>query len=87
MAQTAASKPPDKNKCECNFACLPNESGTVVIQARWGETKGLASAAGAHGAGAKLSATLHLQGDLMMASLACMTIGDRPGGCRLDIMG
>ena len=82
-----ASKPPDKNKCECNFACLPNESGAVLIQARWGKTKGLASAAGAHGTNARLSVTRRLLGDLTTACLACRTAGDRPGGRRLDMTG
>ena len=82
-----ASNPPDRNKCECNFTCSPNESGAVLIQTRRGETKGLASATGAHGANARLSSAQHLLGDLMTACLACRTAGDRPGGCRLDMTG
>ena len=58
-----------------------------MIQARSGETRGLASAASALGAGAKEPATPCLLGDLAMANLACVTIGDRPSGCKLDIVG
>ena len=86
-ARAVASDPPDKNKRECNFACLPNESGTVLIQARQGETKGLASAASACGVDARLFVAWHLLGDLVTACFACRTTGDRPGGCRLDMTG
>jgi len=87
VARTIASKPPDKNKRECNFACLPNESGMVSICVRRGETKGLSSITGARGSEVGQSVTLHLLGDLTAVFLACATAGDRPGGCRLDMTG
>ena len=87
VAQTVASKPPDKNKHECNFTCSPDESGVVSIQARHGETKGLASVTGARGADVRWSVTLRLLGDLATVCLACRTAGDRPGGRRLDMTG
>ena len=82
-----ASNPPNKKKCECNFTCLPKESGAVAIQARQGEAKGHVSAAGAHGARVKLPAALLLLGDLMTATLACVTVRDKPSGCKHAIAG
>ena len=82
-----ASKPPDKNKRECNFARLPNESGVVLIRVRRGETKGPSSVTGARGADVGRSVTLRLLGDLTTVFLACTTAGDRPGGRRLDMTG
>ena len=87
VAQTAATKSPDKNKPECNFACSPDESGMVSIRVRRGETKGLSSVTGARGANVGRSATLCLLGDLMTVFLACTTAGDRPGGRNLDMTG
>ena len=87
VAQTVASKPPDKNKRECNFACLPNESGVASIRVRRGETKGLASVTGARGSDVGRSVTLRLLGDLVAVFLACTTAGDRPGGRKLDMTG
>ena len=87
VARTMASKPPDKNKRECNFACLPNESGVVSIRVRRGETNGLLSVTGARGSDVGRSVTLRLLGDLTAVFLACTTAGDRPGGRRLDMMG
>ena len=57
----------------------------VSIRARRGETKGLASVAGACGADVGRSVTLGLLGDLATVCLACRTAGDRPRGHRLEM--
>jgi len=82
-----ASKPPDRNKRECNFTCSPNESGVASIRVRRGETKGLTSITGARGSDVGRSVTLRLLGDLAAVFLACTTAGDRPGGRKLDMTG
>ena len=87
QARLAIVRSPSKRRAAGNFACLPNESGMVSIQARRGETEGLSSVTGARGAHVGRSVTLHLLGDLATVCLACRTAGDRPGGCRLDMTG